>query len=57
MGGMLPYGVAIRQAIASNNLEEMRATHEQAKEFLKEQGNLEAALIELQEAIRKIESK
>lgn len=57
MGGMLPYGAAIRQAIASNNLEEMRATYEQAKEFLKEQGNLEVALFELQEAIRKSEPK
>ncbi len=56
MGGMLPYGVAIRKAIASSNLEEMKATREQAKEFVKEQGDLSVALVELQEAIQKLES-
>lgn len=57
MGGMLPYGAALKKAIASNDLEKMKAVKEQSVEFIKEQGDLQTAFVELQEAIRKLESK
>ncbi len=57
MGVIMPYGVAIREAIASNDLSQMKAVKEQSGEFVKEQGDIEAALIELHEAIQKLESK
>lgn len=57
MGVMMPYGVAIREALASNDLAKMQAIAEQAKQTIKEQGDLAAALLELQEAIAVLESK
>jgi Domain of unknown function (DUF1843). len=48
------YGVAIREAIASNDLERMKAVAEQAKQTVKEQGDFSVALIELLEAIDKL---
>lgn len=56
MGGIItPYGAAIREAIASNDLAKMKAIAEQAKKTIKEQGDLSVALIDLQEAIEKLE--
>lgn len=57
MGTMLPYGAAIKDAIESNNLEKMKAIREQSKRVIQEQGDLEVAFLELQEAIQKLESK
>ncbi|WP_103068158.1 DUF1843 domain-containing protein [Aquimarina sediminis] len=57
MGIMTPYGAAIREAIASNDLAKMKATAEQAKNVIKEQGDISCALIDLQEAIDKLEGK
>jgi len=51
------YGVAIREAIASNNLEKMKAVAKQAKQLLIEQKDFPVALIELIEAIEKLEEK
>ena len=55
MSGILPYGTAIRKAIASRNVDQMKATLDQTKQFVKEQGDLAVALVELQEAIEKLE--
>ncbi|WP_103068156.1 DUF1843 domain-containing protein [Aquimarina sediminis] len=49
------YGVGIRDAIASSDLSKMKAVAEQAKKAIKEQGDIHAAFIELQEAIKKLE--
>lgn len=38
MGIMMPYGAAIREAIASNDLEKMEAIAEQTKQIVKGQG-------------------
>lgn len=57
MGTMLPYGAAIKDAIESNSLEKMKAVREQSKRVIHEQGDLEVAFLELQDAIQKLESK
>jgi len=57
MGVVLLYGVGIRDAIASNDLEKMKAVAEQAKQTIKEQGELTVALIDLLDAIEKLEKK
>ncbi|CAD0000670.1 DUF1843 domain-containing protein [Flavobacterium chungangense] len=57
MGVMPMYGVAIREAIASNDLVKMEAVAEQAKQTVKEQGDLSAALLELLEAIDSLKGK
>lgn len=57
MGVMMPYGVAIREAIASNDLAKMEAVAEQAKQTVKDQGDLSAALLELLEAIELLKKK
>lgn len=51
------YGVAIRDAIASNDLSKMEAIAEQAKQTVKEQGDLSTALIELLDAIDALKNK
>jgi hypothetical protein len=51
------YGVGIREAIASNDLEKMKAVAEQAKQTIREQKDLSAALIDLLDAIDKLENK
>ncbi|MEM0575401.1 DUF1843 domain-containing protein [Flavobacterium polysaccharolyticum] len=51
MGIMMPYGAAIREAIASNDLEKMEAIAEQTKQIVKGQGDMHVALLELLEAI------
>ena len=51
------YGPAIRDAIASSDLQQMKRMEQQAKKLIKSQGDLYGALIDLQEAIKKLESK
>jgi hypothetical protein len=51
MGVVMLYAAGIREAIASNDLEKMIAVAEQAKQTVKEQGDLSSALLELLEAI------
>lgn len=53
----MPYGVAVREAIASNDLAKMESIAEQAKQIVKEQGDLSVALLELQEAIEALKNK
>ncbi|WP_417939539.1 DUF1843 domain-containing protein [Flavobacterium sp. RS13.1] len=57
MGVMPMYGVAIREAIASNDIAKMEAVAEQAKQTIREQGDLSAALLELLEAIDSLKGK
>lgn len=54
---LMPYGAAIREAIASNDVEKMKAVAETAKETIKAHGDIHAALIDLQEAIEQQEKK
>lgn len=56
--GVIPlYGVGIRKAIASNDIEQMKAIAARAGDTLKSQGDLSAAYVELKEAIDKLEGK
>lgn len=57
MGIIVAYGAAIREALASNDLTKMKAIEEQAKKTILEQGDIHVALIDLQEAIEKLEGK
>lgn len=57
MGVMMPYGAAIREALASNDLTKMEAIAEQAKQTIKQQGDLTAAYLELIEAIDALKTK
>lgn len=57
MGIVVLYGVGIRDAIASNDVEKMKAVAAQAKQLIREQGDLHLALIELLDAIEKLEKK
>jgi len=57
MGFIPMYGVAIRDAITSNDLSKMEAIAEQAKQTVKEQGDLSAALVELLDAIDALKNK
>ena len=57
MGFIPMYGVAIRDAIASNDLSKMEAIAEQAKQTVKEQGDLSASLVELLDAIDALKNK
>ncbi|WP_082923284.1 DUF1843 domain-containing protein [Flavobacterium succinicans] len=57
MGIMMPYGAAIREAIASNDLEKMQAIAEQTKQIVKGQGDMHVALLELLEAIDSLKKK
>ena len=51
----MAYGPAIREAIASNNLNKMKSVASLAEKQIKEHGDLEVALLELKEAIQKLE--
>lgn len=51
MGVTMLYAAGIREAIASNDLEKMKAVAEQAKQTVREQKDLHAALLELLDAI------
>jgi hypothetical protein len=57
MGIVVLYGVGIRDAIASNDVEKMKAVASQAKQTIREQGDLHLALLDLLEAIEKLEKK
>ncbi|WP_417939538.1 DUF1843 domain-containing protein [Flavobacterium sp. RS13.1] len=57
MGVMMPYGVAIREAIASNDLAKMEAIAEQTKQIVKGQGDIHVALLELLEEIESLKKK
>lgn len=48
------YAATMRDAIASNDLAKMKAVLEQAKSMVREQADLSVALVELEEAIEKI---
>lgn len=50
-----PYGPAIREAVASGDLEEMRRVANDAEEHLREVGNVAAALELLKSEIAKAE--
>ena len=50
-----PYGVAMRQAVATGDLEEMRRVADAAEEYLKETGDVSAALELLKTEIAKAE--
>ncbi|MEA9413222.1 DUF1843 domain-containing protein [Flavobacterium sp. PL02] len=51
------YGVGIREAIASNDLEKMVAVAEQAKKTIRDQKDLHVALVELLDAIDSLKKK
>ena len=57
MASQVPYGTAINDAISSGSLTKMKAMLKTAKEYSSRQGNLALAIIELQEAIQKLEKK
>lgn len=57
MGVIMPYGVAIREALASNDLAKMEAVAEQAKKTIKDQGDLGSALLDLLDAIDDLKKK
>jgi hypothetical protein len=48
------YGTAIHNAIKTGDRSKMEATLAQAKEVFAEQGDLKAAIAELEEALKKI---
>jgi len=52
-----PYGVAIREAVVSGDLERMKAAKKHAEDYLKEFGNVSAALESLRLEIAKLEGK
>ena len=52
-----PYGVGIREAIASNDLNKMKAVLKTAEDTIKAHGDLEVAFLDLKNAIEKLESK
>ena len=51
------YGVVIRETLASNDVEKMKATAEQVKKTIEEQGDLKAALSQLEASIAKLSGK
>lgn len=52
-----PYGTAIQEAIASGDVERMKATARAAEEYLREHGNVPAALEALRVQIARHEAK
>ena len=56
--GIIPlYGVGIREAIASNDVEHMKAVAQQAEETIKSHADIGAAYVDLVNAIKKLEGK
>lgn len=53
----MPYGVAVREALASNDLAKMEAVAKQAKQTIKDQGDLTGALLDLLDAIESLKKK
>jgi len=52
-----PYGVVIQEAMASGDLAKMKDAARQAEEYVREWGNVPAALEALKLAISKLEKK
>ncbi|HEY0557544.1 MAG TPA: DUF1843 domain-containing protein [Thermoanaerobaculia bacterium] len=52
-----PYGTAILEAVASGDLAKMKAAAQQAEDFVREWGNVPAALESLKIEISKLEKK
>lgn len=57
MGITTLYASSIRDAVATNDLEKMKAMLQQTRRTIKELGDLSVALVELEEAIEKLERK
>lgn len=57
MGIIMPYGVAVREALVSNDLAKMEAVAKQAKQTIKDHGDLTAALLDLLDAIDSLKKK
>ncbi len=53
----MPYGVAVREALVSNDLAKMEAVAKQAKQTIKDQGDLTVALLDLLDAIDFLKKK
>lgn len=49
------YGVGVRDAIGSQDLAQMKATLENAEKLIREQGDLHVAVLDLREAIQRLE--
>ncbi len=56
-GNMRPYGVAIHEAAASGDLQRMKAMVQQTEEWLREVGDVSAALEALKLEIAKLERR
>lgn len=54
-GPIPPYGVAIHQAVASGDLDQMKAVAQAAEDYLDSHGNVSAALEALKVEIAKLE--
>jgi lipase chaperone LimK len=54
-GPILPYGVGIREAVASGDLERMQKARDEAEQYLAQAGDLPAALEALKLEIAKLE--
>jgi hypothetical protein len=52
-----PYGVAIRTAVASGDVDEMRKAQQAAEDYLRDHGDVPAALEALKIEIAKAEAK
>jgi uncharacterized protein DUF1843 len=57
MANAKPYGVAIQEAVASGDLQKMKAAAKAAEEHLQEHGNVASALEALKLEIAKHEAK
>jgi hypothetical protein len=57
MTDVRPYGVAIQQAVASGDLQQMKAAATLAEKYLSDHGNIAAALEALKIEIQKAEAK
>ena len=57
MTDIRPYGVAIQQAVASGDLQKMKAAQAAAEKYLSEHGNVSGALESLKIEIAKLEAK
>jgi hypothetical protein len=54
-GSLPPYGVGIREAVVSGDLDRMRQVNDEAERYLAEAGDLPAALEALKLEIAKLE--
>jgi hypothetical protein len=56
MAGVPPYGMAVRSAVASGDVDKMREAYKQGEDYLQEYGNVSAALEALKIEIAKHEA-